>query len=106
MSDSAEEAKHAAKYPYSFCEDGDMDSIIASVWSTHVHGPWESAKSLAHCTSHLSSVNATMNITADKDFLKAIQVGYADDAWCQTLPSAVLSLPNLTTQDNLWYVGG
>jgi hypothetical protein len=105
MSHSAEEAKQTTQHPYSFCADDDTDNFISSIWPTAMHGPWESVKSLAGCASHLSSVNATMSITADRKFLEAVKDGYAKDVWCQMLPSTALSLPNLTIRDGLWYIG-
>lgn len=106
ISKLADEAKHDAQHPYLFCADDETNNIIASIWSTDALGPWELAKSLAGCTSHLSSANATMNIKTNRKFLEAVKKGYMDNIWCQTLPAVALSFPNLINWDGLWYISG
>jgi hypothetical protein len=52
----------------------------------------------------MQTVNATLEVTADKSFLEAIKSGYANDAWCKTLPSATISWLGLVFCDGLWWV--
>ena len=61
--------------------------------------------SLASTSEPMSSVNATLKISADNLLLQEIIARYAEDSWCKTLPSAALSLPTLQLRDNLWYIG-
>jgi len=104
MTDSAEEAECVTQHPYAFCADNNSDNIMASICSTTLQGPLDSAKSLANRGPVLHSINATLNITADKKILDTIQDGYENDAWCKMLSSATLSLPNLELRDGLWYI--
>ena len=78
---------------------------IASVTFPHLCGPWESTTCLASCEAVVPAIGATLEITADKSFLEAVRSGYAEDAWCKTLPAAAISWPELKFRDGLWYVG-
>ena len=97
------EAEQMAQHPYTFCMDDKTDNLIASILATDLHGPLDAATSLAECS--FKSVNATLNITANKQFLELIKAGYANYPWCKTLHSAAKSLPGLVVWDGLWYIG-
>jgi hypothetical protein len=100
-----EEAENVARHPYNFCEDDDDVTSIASIVIPELFGPWETATHLSSRVSFPAPVCATLEITADKSFLDSVRAGYAEDAWCKTLPSASLSWPGLVFRDDLWYVG-
>ena len=104
-SSSSQDAESSARHPYNFCPDDDTDGIIASIFKCTNQGPMDTAQSLANAPLPTSSVNATLQISAHESFLDDIVKGYAEDAWCKTLPSAALSLPNLQCRDKLWYIG-
>ena len=94
----------SARHPYDFCEDDDTLCTVACLSIPSSEGPWATAKALAACSAPLHTINATLEITADKTFLEAVKSGYTEDAWCKTLPSAALSLSNLVLRDGLWYI--
>ncbi|EDR02339.1 reverse transcriptase-RNase H-integrase [Laccaria bicolor S238N-H82] len=98
-------ANASARHPYDFCEDDDTLCAVASISLSSSQNPWEAAKSLANVSAISNNVSATLKITADKDFLESVKSGYAEDAWCKTLPSAALSFSNLVLRDGLWYIG-
>jgi len=98
-------AETTAQHLYSFCEDDDTINAIACIYLLSLQGPWETATSLSTSPVALQTVNATLEITANKCLLEAIKAGYSDDAWCKTLSSASASLPALIFQDGLWYIG-
>ena len=76
---TSESAENVARHPYSYCDDDDdVSRTIACIWSTKSVGPRESAKALSHC-QELSSINTTLNISADKYLLQEIKDGYAND---------------------------
>ena len=95
----------SARHPYNFCEDDDTLCTVTCLSIPLSQGPWAMAKALAACSTPLHTINATLKMTVDKKFLEAVKSGYTEDAWCQTLPSAVLSLSNLVLHDVLWYIG-
>ncbi|EDR01164.1 uncharacterized protein LACBIDRAFT_312527 [Laccaria bicolor S238N-H82] len=95
-----------ARHPYDFCEDNDTLCSVASICLPEAQGHWETAKSLSSSCNPKHSINATLKITADKDFLRSVKAGYAEDSQCKTLPSAALSFSNLILQDGLWYISG
>ena len=45
-----------------------------------------------------------MSITADKEFLQLLLKGYQEDSWTKSLTSAAPSIPNLRSQDGLWFL--
>ena len=98
-------AEMCAKHPYDFCENDNTECTIACISLPSWHGPWETAKSLSSCPVKLQSINATLEITADKTFIEDVRVVYANDDWYKSLPSAMLSLPGLIFHDKLWYIG-
>ncbi|EDR02067.1 reverse transcriptase-RNase H-integrase [Laccaria bicolor S238N-H82] len=104
-STSSQEAETSAQHPYNFCPDDESENMIASIFHCTTQGPRDAAKSLAHASDDMSSVNATLKISSDETFLQDIKAGYAEDSWCKTLPSAALSLPTLQLRDDLWYIG-
>ena len=68
------------------------------------NNPQNSAKVLLHMPECIA-VNATLNISADKQLLQQIKEGYENDSWCKRLPAATASWPELHLNDGLWYVG-
>lgn len=102
---SSSEVESSAKHPYSFCPDDDTDGIIASIFECEEPGPLTAATALTTLSTLPTAVNATLKISADELFLQDVIKGYNEDAWCQTLPSTALSLPNLQLRDKLWYIG-
>ena len=94
-----------ACHPYTFCEDDDADFTVTSVTLPWNYSPWATARSLSSMNVPLTSINAMLQITADRKFLNAVKSGYANDEWCKTLPKAAISWPDLKLQDGLWYVG-
>ena len=99
------DSENTAQHPYNFCDDDETDMPVASVTFPHLCGPWESATCLASREPVVPAIGATLEITADKSFLEAVRSGYAEDAWCKTLPVAAISWPDLKFRDGLWYVG-
>lgn len=102
---SSHDAESSARHPYHFCPDDDTNGMIASIFDCTTPNPLFTATSLSNAPIVLSSINATLKISSDKSFLQAVIAGYTEDPWCKTLPSAVVSLPNLQLHDNLWYIG-
>ena len=98
-------ANTSARHPYDLCEDDDTLCIVASIFLSEPQGPWEMAKSLSSSRALTHSINATLKLTTDESFLQSVKAGYAEDAWCKTLPSATVSFPNLALWDSLWYIG-
>ena len=90
---------------YTFCKDEDTSNTIASVLLPKECNPWQTATSLTSLPAVLDTINTTLKVTADKTSLDAVKSGYAEDAWCKTLPYATHSWPGLVFQDGLWYVG-
>jgi len=76
-----------------------------SIFECTTPGPYDTAMSLTSTSEPMTSVNATLKISADNSFLQEIISGYTVDPWCKTLPSTALSLPMLHLHDNLWYIG-
>jgi hypothetical protein len=85
----------AAHHPYSFCEDDDAISAVTCIYLQSFQGPWEAATSLSNSPVTLHTINATLEITADKALLEVVKAGYAEDTWCKTLDSASISWPSL-----------
>lgn len=100
--DATNEAECTARHPYSYCDE--EHPFIVCISSGFAHMPWEAATSLAD-GPEIFSVNATLNISADKQLLQQIRDGYALDPWCKKLPAATPSWPALQLKDGLWYVG-
>jgi len=104
-STSLHEAEALAHHPYHFCPDNDTNGMIMSIFECTTPGPYDTAMSLTSTSEPMTSVNATLKISADNSFLQEIISGYTVDPWCKTLPSTALSLPMLHLRDNLWYIG-
>ena len=64
-------AEAAARHPYSFCEDNDTINAVACVYLPSLWGPWESATLLSTSPFTLSTINVTLEITANKCLLDA-----------------------------------
>ncbi|EDR00599.1 uncharacterized protein LACBIDRAFT_313293 [Laccaria bicolor S238N-H82] len=79
VSDSTS-ADASARHPYNFCEDDNTLCAVASLSVPSPQGNWGTAKSLSACNVSLNSVNAMLEIMADRAFLNAVKVGYTDDA--------------------------
>ena len=97
---SASGTENAAFHPYTLCVDNTGDAI-ASIWTTDCHGPLDAAMSLTACELPFNTINATMKITADKDFLNAVKAGYTMYSRCKMLGCATASLPGLVLCDGL-----
>ena len=98
-------AENMARHPYSYCsDDNDPLHTVATLHSDYPHTPMETAISLADGPT-FSSVNAVLNISADKHLLVQIKQDYSEDPWCKKLPSAMQSWPQLRFHNDLWYVG-
>jgi hypothetical protein len=95
-------AENSARHPYTFCDDDDDSTAVASVTFPCLCGPWESATHLASRAKTVPPVCTTLKITVDKSFLNSVRLGYAEDAWCKTLPAAAVSWPDLVFRDGLW----
>ncbi|KIJ96388.1 hypothetical protein K443DRAFT_124464 [Laccaria amethystina LaAM-08-1] len=78
---------------------------VACISLLLLRGPWEIAMSLSTSLSPMQTVNATLEVTADKSFLEAIKSSYANNTWCKALPSATISWPGLVFHDGLWWIG-
>ena len=98
-------AESTARHPYDFCDDDDNSTMVASVVLPSLWGPWKSAMCLSTRIPFTRPICATLEITTDKMFLKAVRSGYKEDAWCKTLPTASVSWPDLAFRDGLWYAG-
>jgi len=98
-------AENAARHPYTFCDDDDNGTTLASVILPELCGPWESATHLSSRVRLPQPICITLQIMVDKSFLNSVRTGYAEDTWCRTLPAAAVSWPDLVFQDSLWYVG-
>jgi len=78
-STSLHEAEALAHHPYHFCPDDDTDGMIMSVFECTTLGPYDTATSLASTSELMTSVNATLKISADNSFLQEIISGYTAD---------------------------
>jgi len=96
-------AENSARHLYNFCGDDDNETVVASIISPCLWGPWKAATHLSSCVAFLPSVCTTLEITANKVFLDTIRSGYKEDVWCKTLPTAFVSWSDLNFCDGLWY---
>lgn len=101
---SSNEAEKVAQHPYQLFDD-DAEDNVACIWLCDTGCPWQTAKALSSRPTMLHSINATLNISTDKELLKAIHDGYKDDTWCTKLETATHSFPQLKHVNGLWYIG-
>lgn len=97
-------AEDTAKHPYSYCADNEPLTSVASIHTGDFPSVMKAAESLAK-SPDLTSINSTLNISADKHILQQIKDGYESDPWCKKLHAATLSWPGLQQKNELWYVG-
>ena len=97
-------AEDTAKHPYSYCADDEPLTSVASIHTGDFPSVMKAAESLAK-SPDLTSINSTLNISADKHILQQIKDGYETDPWCKKLHAATLSWPELQQKNELWYVG-
>jgi len=74
-STSLHEAEALAHHPYHFCPDNDTDGMIASIFECTTLGPYDTAMSLTSTSEPMTSVNATLKISADNSFLQELYQG-------------------------------
>lgn len=102
---TTEAAENIACHLYDYCHnDEGSPGIIARIFSMVGNNPQNSAKVLSYMPECIA-VNATLNISADKQLLQQIKEGYENDSWCKRLPAATASWPELHLKDGLWYMG-
>jgi len=98
-------AENVARHLYTFCDDDNNGTTLASVILPELCGPWESATHLSSRVKLPQPICTTLQIMVDKSFLNSVRAGYAEDTWCRILPAAAVSWPDLVFRDGLWYVG-
>lgn len=65
---SSNEAERVARHPYQFFDD-DTEDNVACIWPCDTGCPWQTATALSSCPTMLCSINATLNISTDKELL-------------------------------------
>ena len=69
---------------------------------------WDTASALSSLPptpDDSRAIGSILSISADTSFLREIRSGYLQDPWIKSLSSASESIPGLTQNDGLWYVG-
>ena len=97
------------KHVYAHCPNDEEDDMVAATY-TSVEDAYLVAGHLslagARFKPHFDSVSATLSIGADKDLLRQIRAGYAEDKWItSTLTKAKEGMPGIKLNNGLWYVG-
>ena len=82
------EAEKVAWHPYQFFNNDVEDNACDTGC------PWQTATVLSSQPTTLHSINATLNISTDKELLKVICDGYKDDTWCTKLEQQLTASHN------------